>query len=72
MLIGVELVADRETKDKVAPTLVRRLLGALARRGVLLAGGGHILRIAPPLIINEDMALRGVAALDDALTEVEG
>ncbi|MGI9032711.1 MAG: aspartate aminotransferase family protein [Acidimicrobiales bacterium] len=71
MLLAVELVSDRRTKAKVPPPLVRRLLMALARRGVLLAGGGHILRIAPPLVISEAMALRGVALLDDALTEVE-
>jgi 4-aminobutyrate aminotransferase-like enzyme len=71
MLLAVELVTDRATKEKVPPPLVRRLLLALARRGVLLAGGGHILRIAPPLVISEAMALRGVALLDDALYEVE-
>ncbi len=71
MLLAVELVADRRTKEKVPPPLVRRLLVALARRGVLLAGGGHILRIAPPLVISEAMARRGVALLDEALTEVE-
>ena len=71
LLLALELVADRQTKEKVAPAVVRHLLGALARRGVLVAGGGHILRVTPPLVITETMALRGVALLDDALSEVE-
>lgn len=71
LLLALELVADRQTKEKLPPPVVRRLLVALARRGVLLAGGGHILRVAPPLVISETMALRGVELLDDALTEVE-
>ncbi len=72
LLLAVELVSDRETKEKVPPAFVRSLLVALARRGVLVAGGGHILRITPPLVIDEDTALRGVELLDAALTDVAG
>jgi 4-aminobutyrate aminotransferase-like enzyme len=43
---------------------------AMARRGVLVAGAGAVVRITPPLVITEDMALAGVAALDEALAEV--
>jgi 4-aminobutyrate aminotransferase-like enzyme len=71
LLLALELVADRRTKEKVAPPVVRRLLLALARRGVLVAGGGHILRITPPLVIEEALALRGVELVDQALSEVE-
>ncbi|HEV3400404.1 MAG TPA: aspartate aminotransferase family protein, partial [Acidimicrobiales bacterium] len=60
LLLALELVANRQTKEKIAPPVVRRLLVALARRGVLVAGGGHILRITPPLVIDEALALRGV------------
>jgi 4-aminobutyrate aminotransferase-like enzyme len=71
LLLGVELVADRDTKARVAPEVSRRLLGALARRGVLTAGAGPVLRISPPLVISEGLARRAVELLDDALTEVE-
>ena len=72
LLLALELVADRETKAKVPPAFVRGLLVALARRGVLVAGGGHILRLTPPLVIDEGTALRGVELLDAALSEVAG
>ena len=71
LLLALELVTDRETKEKAPPAVVRRLLVALARRGVLVAGGGHILRLTPPLVITESMARRGVELLDQALAEVE-
>jgi len=71
MLLAVELVSDRATKARLPPPVGRRLLVALARRGVLAAGGGHILRLTPPLVISEALARRGVALLDDALGEIE-
>jgi 4-aminobutyrate aminotransferase-like enzyme len=71
MLLAVELVSDRATKARLPPAIGRRLLVAMARRGLLAAGGGHILRLTPPLVISEELALRGVALLDDALGEIE-
>jgi 4-aminobutyrate aminotransferase-like enzyme len=71
MLLALELVSDRTAKTPVSPAVARRLMTAMARRGVLVAGAGSILRITPPLVISETMALAGVAALDEALSEVE-
>jgi 4-aminobutyrate aminotransferase-like enzyme len=71
MLLALELVRDRATKAPIAPATARRLLLALAARGVLVAGGGAILRITPPLVISERQALAAVSLLDDALGEVE-
>jgi len=71
MLMGLELVTDRAAKTPIEPAVARRLVVALARRGVLVAGGGAVLRITPPLVVGEEMALAGVACLDEALAEVE-
>ena len=71
MLLALELVSDRQAKTAIAPATARRLLTALANRGVLVAGAGPILRIAPPLVISERQARAGLAILDDALGEVE-
>jgi len=71
MLLALELVSDRTAKTPIAPATARRLLMALASRGLLVAGAGPILRITPPLVIGERQALAGVALLDDALAEVE-
>ena len=71
MLIAIELVRDRTTKERIAPAVARRLLVALARRGVLVAGGGAVVRLTPPLVTTERMAMKGLALLDDALGEIE-
>jgi 4-aminobutyrate aminotransferase-like enzyme len=72
MLLAMELVQDRATKAPIAPRQMRELVLALARRGVLAVGGGRILRITPPLVISEELALRAVEHLDGALEEIEG
>ena len=71
MLLAVELVRDRASKQPVDRAVGRDLLLALARRGVLTAGGGHILRVTPPLVIGDTLAARGIALLDEALSEIE-
>jgi 4-aminobutyrate aminotransferase-like enzyme len=70
MLMALELVTDRVAKSRISPDTARRLLQAMASRGVLTAGAAPILRITPPLVMSEAMALRGVALLDDALGQV--
>jgi 4-aminobutyrate aminotransferase/(S)-3-amino-2-methylpropionate transaminase len=72
MMMALDLVTDRAAKTPVPPATVRRLVEALARRGVLVAGAAPTFRITPPLVIEETMALAGVALLDEALAEVEG
>lgn len=71
MLLALELVRDRGTKAPIEPAVMRELVTALARRGLLAVGGGHILRITPPLVIGEELALKGVDLLDGALDEIE-
>jgi len=71
MLLAIELVRDRKTKERVDPATAKALLLALARRGLLIAGGGAVVRITPPLVISEQLARKGLELLDDALTEVE-
>lgn len=71
LLLAIELVRDRTTRERVSPAVARDLLVALARRGVLVAGGAPVVRLTPPLVISEELALRGVDLLDDALAEVE-
>lgn len=71
MLLALELVVDRKTKQRIPPDVARSLLLALARRGLLTAGAGPILRLTPPLVLTEGQAERGLAILDEALGEVE-
>jgi diaminobutyrate-2-oxoglutarate transaminase len=74
LMLGVELVKDRETKEP-APELARRVRSACHRRGLLIEIGGHynnVARFLPPLVLTEELAQRGVAVFADVVREVEG
>ena len=67
LMIGVELVRDRETKEPASRLLHEVLLEAF-KRGLLLVGAGKsVLRIAPPLTITEEALDRGLSILEDIL-----
>ncbi len=69
-LLGIELVKDRATKEPAtdAGTFVYQ---EAFRRGLAWIPAGHILRLAPPLVISEDEAFRGLAIIEQAITEAE-
>jgi 2,2-dialkylglycine decarboxylase (pyruvate) len=73
LLRGVEVVADRETKDP-APQLGERITARCFELGlhmnvVQLPGMGSTFRIAPPLTATRAELHRGVELLDQAITD---
>jgi len=53
LMIGVELVRDRQTKER-ATTERDRVVQEMFKRGVLILGAGrNAIRFAPPLVINK-------------------
>ena len=72
LMIGVELVRDKETREKAnAETEV--LMLACFRRGLLLLPcGPNSMRFSPPLIITEAQADTAFGIFAEALAEVEG
>lgn len=71
LLIGVELVRDRSTRE---PLPARGVVERMRDRGVLIGStgpGGNVLKIRPPLVAGEDHADLLLTALDRVLTEVE-
>ena len=70
-MIGVELVRDRETKER-ATSERDAVVEACFRRGMLVLGAGaNAVRFAPPLVLTKAQADDAVRILDEALTEVE-
>jgi 4-aminobutyrate aminotransferase len=70
LMIGIELVRDRHTKEP-APSERDALVMAAFRRGLLvLAAGASTIRLSPPLTITRDQAQTAVSILDDALTNI--
>jgi diaminobutyrate-2-oxoglutarate transaminase len=73
LMLGVELVKDKETKVP-APEFAKRVRTACHRRGLLIEIGGHydnVARFLPPLVITEDLAGKGVEVFADSVKEVE-
>ena len=70
LMIGVELVRDRQTKER-ATTERDRLVQEMFTRGVLILGAGrNAVRFAPPLVLTKDQADTVVAVFDQALSAV--
>jgi 4-aminobutyrate aminotransferase len=70
LMIGVELVRDRTTKER-ATTERDRLVTECFNRGLLVLGAGtNAIRISPPLVLTKEQASTAVGLLDQAFSEV--
>jgi 4-aminobutyrate aminotransferase len=70
LMIGIELVRDRQTKER-ATAERDALVNATFRRGLLvLAAGASTIRLSPPLVITREQAQTAVSILDESLTEI--
>jgi len=70
LMVGVELVKDRTTKER-APEARNAVVTAAFRRGLLILGAGkNTVRFCPPLVLTEAEADTAVRLFDEALTEV--
>ena len=72
LMIGVELVRDRQTKER-ATTERNRVVQEMFQRGVLILGAGrNAIRFAPPLVLTRDQADSVVTLFDASLGAVTG
>jgi 4-aminobutyrate aminotransferase len=72
LMIGIELVRDRQTKERAVEER-NALVQAMFRRGVLVLGAGkNAVRLAPPLLLSKAQADSVLKVLDEALTDVSG
>lgn len=71
LMIGIELVKDKVTREP-ATALRNRIENMAFERGLMILGCGETsLRLCPPLIINENEATVALDILEDTLTAVE-
>jgi 4-aminobutyrate aminotransferase len=71
LMIGIELVKDKATREPA--TALRNRVETLAfERGLMVLGCGETsLRLCPPLIVTEEEATVALDILEDALTQAE-
>ncbi|HET8625158.1 MAG TPA: acetyl ornithine aminotransferase family protein [Gemmatimonadales bacterium] len=69
LMIGVEFVKDAKTREPY-PDLVDRLTERAFKRGLLLLGAGKsVIRLAPPLVLDEYDVDTGLGILEECLAE---
>lgn len=68
LMIGIELVRDRQTKEP-APDVMLQTEIELFKRGVIVQGcGASTVRLSPPLVIDQEQAAFMINTLDEVLS----
>ena len=70
-MIGVELVRDRQTKERATDERNDVVKAAFARGLLVLGAGSNTVRFSPPLVLTRAEAETAIRIFDDALGEVE-
>ena len=69
-LMGIELVKDKATKepfDKAGTMVYQKAF----RKGLAWIPAGHILRMSPPIVMEDEVLLKGLDIIDEAIGETE-
>ena len=67
LMLGLELVKNQETKEPLSKEITLSLFHQCLRRGLVSMSYSPVIRINPPLTIDKDTALEGLAILDEAM-----
>jgi diaminobutyrate-2-oxoglutarate transaminase len=73
LMLGAEFVKDKESKEP-APELAAKVRTFCHRHGLLMEIGGHYFNVArflPPLVLTEELALKGIEIFEDAIRDTE-
>lgn len=71
LMIGMEIVEDKESK-KPAPQKVTEIMTRAWKRGInVITCGVSTIRVAPPLIITRELVDTSLDIIEDATREVE-
>jgi 4-aminobutyrate aminotransferase len=71
LMIGIELVKDKATREPAAAQRNRVETLAFERGLMVLGCGENSIRLCPPLIVSEEEAMVALDILEDALTQAE-
>ena len=71
LMVGIECVKDRTTKERAVDER-DAIVDAAFTRGLLVLGAGkNTIRLSPPLVLSKDQADTAVRILDETFTDVE-
>ncbi|MDO8673724.1 MAG: aminotransferase class III-fold pyridoxal phosphate-dependent enzyme, partial [Dehalococcoidia bacterium] len=69
-LLGIELVKDRRTKEPF-PEAGKEVYQRAFKKGLAWVPAGHILRMSPPIVMEQVIAAKGMDIIEEAIAEVE-
>ena len=75
MMTAIELVADRETKEPLGGPEGTAIVKRCLEEGVVILKAGtydNVIRLLPPITIDEELLDEGLATLDEALSAGTG
>ncbi|MDX2480780.1 MAG: aspartate aminotransferase family protein [Desulfuromusa sp.] len=73
MMLAIEMVKDKETREP-AGDFAKLIRKHAHQRGVMIEVGGHhgnVARLLPPLIITEDLAMKGIEIIAGVIKDIE-
>ena len=68
--MGIELVKDKNTKEPFAKAGQLVYQKAFAK-GLAWIPAGHILRMSPPVVMEDEVLMKGLDMIDEAIGETE-
>jgi diaminobutyrate-2-oxoglutarate transaminase len=73
LMMAIEMVKDKQSKEP-APDLAKKIRKYAHQRGVMIEVGGHhgnVARLLPPLIITEELAMKGIEIIAGVIKDLE-
>jgi 4-aminobutyrate aminotransferase len=71
LMIGIELVKDRKTKEKAIEEKSKIILACFEKGLLILGAGENVIRFSPPLIITRKQADTALTIFEEVLKKVE-
>ncbi len=71
LMIGIELVKDKQSKVLIDKKVSTRIFQECLKRGLLSMAYGNPIRIIPPLILTEKVALQAVDIFDEVFSLIQ-
>jgi 4-aminobutyrate aminotransferase-like enzyme len=69
-LLGIELVKDKATKEPFEQA-GRMVYQKAFSKGLAWVPAGHILRMSPPLVMEDEVALKGLSIIEESIYETQ-
>jgi diaminobutyrate-2-oxoglutarate transaminase len=73
LMLAIEMVTDKQTREP-GSDLAKKIRKYAHQRGVMIEVGGHhgnVARLLPPLIITEDLAMKGIEIITGVIKDLE-